>query len=180
MLPNGRLARVHLDGLGDGARLVRQLLERGLELPRIDTFRRLAEEALAEHVELMAQRQDFLLRRGGATPRRRAKPAWDSPLVRHCETNRAIFFVLDRCAMPTLRGRESATFTQTSRRPLSDAYPDPEFRPPDVRLRRRPFDRRFLWCERDEGGTQMGQSRKGWKVIAQNRHPILEIRVRLG
>jgi hypothetical protein len=46
-----------------GARLVGQLLKRELQLPRTDALRFLAEETLAEHIELMPQRYHFLLRR---------------------------------------------------------------------------------------------------------------------
>lgn len=47
--------RIHLDRLGDRARLVRELLERELKLPRIHALGLLPEEPLTEHVELLAQ-----------------------------------------------------------------------------------------------------------------------------
>ncbi len=75
---HGRVARVHFDRLGDGARLVGELLERELQLPRIDALRLLAKQALAQHVELMPQRRvlaldlgELLLERGDEGARRR-------------------------------------------------------------------------------------------------------------
>ena len=77
MLAHGRLARVHLDRLGDRAGLVGELLEGELQLPRIDAFGFLAEQPLTEHVELMAQRRvlalrlrELVLQRGDQGPRR--------------------------------------------------------------------------------------------------------------
>ena len=45
-----------------GARFVGELLERELQLPRIDALGLLAKQALAQHVELMAQRRVLALR----------------------------------------------------------------------------------------------------------------------
>lgn len=52
---HGCLARVHLDRLTDRAGFVRELLERELELPRIDALGRLAKQSLTQHVELLPQ-----------------------------------------------------------------------------------------------------------------------------
>jgi hypothetical protein len=52
--PAGPLARVHFDWLGDGAGLVGQLRKRQAQLVGTDPFRFLPEEALTEHVQLMA------------------------------------------------------------------------------------------------------------------------------
>ena len=57
-----RVPRVHLDRLGDRARLVGELLKRQLQLPRIHAFGFLAEQPLTEHVELMAERGVLALR----------------------------------------------------------------------------------------------------------------------
>ncbi len=59
-----RLARVHLDRLGDRTGLVRELLQGKLQLPRIDALGFLAEHPLAEHVELVPQRGVFTLEGG--------------------------------------------------------------------------------------------------------------------
>src|SRR6266851_122185 len=61
MAADGRLARVHLDRLADGAGFIRELLERELKLPWIDAFGGLAKQALTEHIELMAQRRVLAL-----------------------------------------------------------------------------------------------------------------------
>jgi hypothetical protein len=49
------LARIHLHGLGDRAPLVGELLERELQLPGIDALRFLAEQPLAQDVELLPE-----------------------------------------------------------------------------------------------------------------------------
>ena len=56
-----RLARVHLERLSDGTGLIGQLLERELQLPRIDAVRSAPEQALTEHVQLMPQRRVLAL-----------------------------------------------------------------------------------------------------------------------
>lgn len=58
---HGRLARIHFHRLGDRATLVGELLERQLQLPRVDALGFLPKEALAENVELVRQRGDFAL-----------------------------------------------------------------------------------------------------------------------
>ena len=63
MPADGRLARVHLHGLGDRARLIGQLREGELELSRIDPLGLLTKEPLTEHIELMPERHDLLVRR---------------------------------------------------------------------------------------------------------------------
>lgn len=50
-----RFARVHLHRLGDGPRLLGELLERQLQLPRVDALRLLPEEPLTQDIELAAQ-----------------------------------------------------------------------------------------------------------------------------
>jgi hypothetical protein len=56
-----RVARVHLDRLGHRARFVGELLERELELARVDAFGFLPKHPLTKHVELMPQRRVFPL-----------------------------------------------------------------------------------------------------------------------
>jgi len=56
------LPGTHFHGVGDGAGLVGQLRKRQPQLIRPDPFRFLAEQSLAEDVELMAQRCIFALR----------------------------------------------------------------------------------------------------------------------
>jgi len=55
MLTHRRVSRVHLDRLGDRPRLVGELLQGELQLARVDTLGFLAEQPLAQHVELMAE-----------------------------------------------------------------------------------------------------------------------------
>ena len=62
MAADGRFPRIHLDRLGDRARLVGELLERELQLPRIHALGLLAKQPLTEHVELMPQRRVLALR----------------------------------------------------------------------------------------------------------------------
>lgn len=56
-----RLARVHLDRLGDGAGLIRELLEREVELARVDALGFLAVQPLTEDVEFAPQRRILTL-----------------------------------------------------------------------------------------------------------------------
>ena len=57
-----RLARIHFDGLGDGASLVGELLQRELELSWVNMLRFLPKEPLAQDIELVPQCGDFTLR----------------------------------------------------------------------------------------------------------------------
>src|SRR5262249_6199921 len=58
-----RLARIHFHRFGDGPAFVGELLQRELQLPRIDAFGFPAKEALTEDVELVPERGDLTLRR---------------------------------------------------------------------------------------------------------------------
>ena len=62
MAAHWRLAGVHFHRLGDGPSLVLQLLQRELELPRVDAFGFLAKQPLTQDVELVPQRGDLALR----------------------------------------------------------------------------------------------------------------------
>jgi hypothetical protein len=62
MAAHGRVTRIHLDRLGHGAGLVRQLLQRERQLLGIDLLRLLAKQPPAQDVELMAERHQFALR----------------------------------------------------------------------------------------------------------------------
>src|SRR5207245_1593634 len=64
MTADRRLARIHFHRFGDQSGLVGELLQRELELPRIDTVGFFSKEALTEDVELMPQRGDLALRGG--------------------------------------------------------------------------------------------------------------------
>src|SRR5262249_19857504 len=66
-----RLARTHFHRFGDGPAFVGELLQRELQLPRIDAFGFPAKEALTEDVELVPEggdltlgRRELLLQRG--------------------------------------------------------------------------------------------------------------------
>jgi hypothetical protein len=76
-----RLARVHFHGLADRASLVGELLQRERELSGIDALGLLAEQPLAQDVELVPQGGDLTLRGGQLLVQRRDEGARGGEIV---------------------------------------------------------------------------------------------------